>query len=949
MTLFERGEALSHLSALYAECGEGQERGAVITGAVGTGKTEIMRTFARDAIADGAVYCDAIASVAERTLQFGVIGQVFMSPELPMEARERAARLLEAGVIPAQVDHAHPNDLSTDKDRACVSHSLSKILADVADDLDRPLLIAIDDAHNADPASLQCLSSIIGRLRRVRFMLIISAANGLQLFNPGFLAVLPPEPYYRYIRLDLLAERGVESMLAEQIGNNSAKQLAAQCHAISGGNPIIVNSLIHDYWRSAKNSENQHLVIGPETIRAFLAMLHRCDSSMLGLARWLAIIGEWEDPTIAGRLAGLDNESTSRTLSALDCTGCFDGGRFRHPGLCAAVLDGLAPTEQAAMHARAAELLRIEGASAPVIADHLLAAKEPQAAWALPVLNGAAEQALSNGGVSRALNYLRLAQRLPTWQPHSEVTRAMLARAEWRINPALTMRHGTELITALQSGSFAGQDLPAWVSRLMWFGRADEAREVLRHIGDASEARSQIRIGQLDALQVWLSYLFPASHEAERTILAPDGVQSTPATVNPVLQAISLLVSTLTDGPGELTTSAEHLIEESPLNERTFGPVAAALATLLYGGQLGTADKWCAALQKDAAAQEAPTWQAVFAGLHSMIALRQGDLCAAETYAGTALAIIPTEGWGIGIVAPLSVLINVATLTGRYKKASAYLRTPVPDVLFETPPGMYYLQARGRFHCAKEDFRAALRDFQFIAHLMARWQMDLPTLVPWRSDAALAYLRLGRNELAHDLVVEQLKMLAPAHARERGTSLRMLAECGDPSKRLGRLGKAVKELQNSDDRLELAHALADLGRAYHAHGEIGQARKVRRRAHQIAKQCGASVLSNTLCPAQGTESADEEDKGNVNVALEPYRVLSKAEMRVAALAADGFSNRQIADKLFVTVSTVEQHLTRVYSKLKVGRRSDLPFWLHYGASELRLTGPGNRTRIPCMP
>jgi DNA-binding CsgD family transcriptional regulator len=52
--------------------------------------------------------------------------------------------------------------------------------------------------------------------------------------------------------------------------------------------------------------------------------------------------------------------------------------------------------------------------------------------------------------------------------------------------------------------------------------------------------------------------------------------------------------------------------------------------------------------------------------------------------------------------------------------------------------------------------------------------------------------------------------------------------------------------------------------------------------------------------------------------------LSDAELRVAALAAEGHSNREIANRLFITVSTVEQHLTRVYRKLKVRRRTDLP-------------------------
>ncbi|MBP5865592.1 hypothetical protein F6456_38940 [Streptomyces sp. LBUM 1484] len=54
------------------------------------------------------------------------------------------------------------------------------------------------------------------------------------------------------------------------------------------------------------------------------------------------------------------------------------------------------------------------------------------------------------------------------------------------------------------------------------------------------------------------------------------------------------------------------------------------------------------------------------------------------------------------------------------------------------------------------------------------------------------------------------------------------------------------------------------------------------------------------------------------------RPLSAAERRVASLAALGNSNREIADQLCVTISTVEQHLTRVYRKLNVTRRAELP-------------------------
>jgi DNA-binding CsgD family transcriptional regulator len=53
-----------------------------------------------------------------------------------------------------------------------------------------------------------------------------------------------------------------------------------------------------------------------------------------------------------------------------------------------------------------------------------------------------------------------------------------------------------------------------------------------------------------------------------------------------------------------------------------------------------------------------------------------------------------------------------------------------------------------------------------------------------------------------------------------------------------------------------------------------------------------------------------------------------AERRVATLAARGDTNREIARRLYITVSTVEQHLTRVYRKLNVAGREDLAVRLH---------------------
>ena len=55
----------------------------------------------------------------------------------------------------------------------------------------------------------------------------------------------------------------------------------------------------------------------------------------------------------------------------------------------------------------------------------------------------------------------------------------------------------------------------------------------------------------------------------------------------------------------------------------------------------------------------------------------------------------------------------------------------------------------------------------------------------------------------------------------------------------------------------------------------------------------------------------------------PATELTAAERRVAELAAEGLTNREIAQTLFVTVKTVEWHLRNTYVKLRIGSRRDL--------------------------
>ncbi|MGH3165519.1 MAG: LuxR C-terminal-related transcriptional regulator [Trebonia sp.] len=645
---------------------------------------------------------------------------------------------------------------------------------------------------------------------------------------------------------------------------------------------------------------------------------------MLSLARSLAILEHSSETSVAGRLAGLNNEATARALAALNRTGVLSDGRFRHPGLRAAVLDALTPYEQAAMHARAAACLQNEGAPAVEVARHLLAAEDSGTTWAIPVLNEAAEQALSHGRTSSALDYLKLAYRTSTSDSQRAAATAALARAEWRLDPAVSMRHYDVTLTTLRVSCFVEHDALAWVKRLMWFGRSTEARKLLGQIEDSSHSLDRSEIAQIPAIRLWLDTLFPFSGESPPLTCQSELAQVASVSASLMGQALSLLTSSLVGDTTQARATAEHVLQENRLEERTFVLLASALTNLIYSGRLEIAEYWCDSMQNAAIAQKALTWEAVLAAMRSMIAFRLGNLAGTEMWARKALTIIPAKSWGVGIGVPLSLLMQSSIEMGRDSEVLDHLRTPLPNEIFETPFGLHYLQVRGRFHYSRGNYGAAFRDFQLVRNLAVQWGIDFPALISWRTDIACALLRLGRNESARNVIAEQFGKLAPGQARERGISLRVMAACDDLAQRPRWLIRSSQELQRCKSKLELAYTLADLCRAYGDLGQTDHARHMGDQAYQIAKECGANLLCESIMPSTNEGSSARVDAINGIAAGSNRTILSKAEWRVAALAADGYSNREIAGRLFITVSTVEQHLTHVYSKLKVKHRTDLP-------------------------
>ena len=196
-----------------------------------------------------------------------------------------------------------------------------------------------------------------------------------------------------------------------------------------------------------------------------------------------------------------------------------------------------------------------------------------------------------------------------------------------------------------------------------------------------------------------------------------------------------------------------------------------------------------------------------------------------------------------------------------------------------------------------------------------------PELLPWRSGAALALLRSGRGREAAELAGRHhAETLGTGSAYAIAVALRTRAATVAGDLRVSLLREARASLDGVlADRL-LAQIDTDLaGALVLTHGsDTSEALAMLRAAEAYAGR-------QELWPLQGRvrRLLDHLGEAPQQVDSEAMATLTAAERRVAALAADGLTNRQIAEQLLVSVKAIEWHLSNVFRKLEIRSRKAL--------------------------
>jgi DNA-binding NarL/FixJ family response regulator len=844
-------------------------RGGVVlvSGPVGTGKTELLRGLAAQARDRGARVLRAGASRSGRTAPLGIVRQL----------------LAAAGAAPA-----------ADPARAA-HHEVMAALS--ADQPGVPLVVSVDDVHYADAESLAFLSYLARRIRYPPVLVVLTESVSERQLSPQFRAELLSQPHTRQLRLGLLPRDAAAAMLRERLGDPVADRVVDAYLEASGGNLRLLAALVED--RDAADGPAPGPVVGAAFGDAVMLCLHRSTASLVKLARALAVLDDPTPPAVLAELLNQDLWSTIRATNAAAEAGLIEAGRFRHPRAREAVLDGMLPEERLGLHRRAADVLHRADASVVAVARQLVAARpgpdDGGRDWIVPVLLDAAGRALDTDELDFGLDCLAVADTCCAGEEQRAAIRALQVGAQWRLDPQRSRPWLPELVAAARRGLLGGTAVLRLVSALMWFGAVDDALELLDRVPAEPGQGEFGTVMARYSSAAQLFYLFPGAVSRCTGPGAPDAARET-------YRQAAAIVEYMTGPPSEQQLAmAERILRQSKLGAESLGPIWISVEVLLRAEHTDRAAYWCDALLTETERRRLPVWSALFSVIRAMICYRQGELDEAAGHTRRAMALLPPPGWGVMVGLPLSLLVRLAVHEGALDEAAGHLRLPVPELMFETPAGLFYRRARGYYHLARGDQRAAAADFDACRSMCLAWNRDVPGFLPWRLDAAQVHLAAQQPERARQLALEQLELLGGHNQRTRGMTLRVLAAASEPAERPAILKEAVEALRAGEDRHELADALAHLVQALREVGEHNQARLTLRMSGRIA----------------GTDRAEP------SALPRPLDGLSEAELRVATLVAQGLTNREIAGRLSITVSTVEQHLTRIYKKLGVRGRSGL--------------------------
>jgi DNA-binding CsgD family transcriptional regulator len=925
LELLERESELGVVEELVGGVGRGG-RLLAIEGPPGIGKTALVAEAKVLARAAGLRVLGSRGSDFERSFSYGVVRQLF-EPLLASEsADERAGLMAGAAALAAPVfDPAQVATEPTADSPLAKLHGLYWLTANLAER--QPLMLAVDDLQWCDLPSLRWLAYLLPRMEGLEVIVVVGLRPVESGDDQALAGQIVSDPLATAIRPAALTVEATTRLLRERVSAEAEDGFSAACHRETGGNPLLLRELVGGLAAAqiAPVTDNAARVpeiaahAGSRAVSRRLASLPREATS---LAQAVAVLGDDADPRLAGALAGLDGRVASEAASALAVADVLRTQAplgFMHPLIGAAVYETLPPAERERLHAGAARLLLDDGSDPERAAVHLLRSPPGGDAQAVAGLRDAARQAGARGASESAVAYLRRALAEPPPEAERAELLAELGSVEADVDGEAAIEHLRSARELLEEPSRRAQ-IALVLGRQLFFLHSEEADGVYIGALDELHGADPELEHLLEAGLIHACLFVPSRHEQARPRLERIRSRVEGRTVGEkLLLSLLALHDAVSGAPAaEVVPLARRALADGELVRADVSGAVVPLCQVLGMADLDEVLIVFEDVLADAHRRGSTATYAAAKVFRAQTLLWRGDLTEAEGESREALALADTWGATARFAGHATAFLTDALMEqGRLDDAVASLARA--GSLPESAPRLYLRDSSSRLRILRGDLAGGVAELLDAGQGYESVGIRNPALIAWRSPGALALLQLGERDQAQRLAAEELELARDWGApRALGAALRVSGLAAGGKRGLALLEEAVDAVSDSPAKLEHAKARIEFGAALRRAGQRVQSREHLRRAAELASICGAAALAEraeTELLATGARPR--------RIALSGVESLTPSERRVAEMAAQGPSNREIAQALFVTQRTVEVHLTSVYRKLDISSRSQL--------------------------
>jgi DNA-binding CsgD family transcriptional regulator/ABC-type transport system involved in cytochrome c biogenesis ATPase subunit len=953
--LVGRDGELLLVDRLLEDIGSGESAVLVISGEAGIGKTSLIGEILRRGKERGYQLLSGRAAEFERELPFAVFSEALearlSAPEPELDHLDRLepdqlallSTVLPALATPGQatLEQAAPEQAQPGQHHRLLRalHALLETFAS-----ERPLVLVLDDVHWADSASVDLLCRLLHR-GLAQPSLLVLAARPTQT-EPRLRTALQEAERHRDARQLELAV--LSALAADQLLDDiEDRELRAVLYRQSGGNPFYLQQLAaaseHGVPLDSPPGAAGETGV-PATVRGAIgAEVDALSPVAQTLLQGAAVAGEPFEPDLAAEAATVAEQDTLTALDELlerDLIRASDAPRrvrFRHPIVRQAVYETAGAGWLLAAHGRAAAALQARGATASARAYHVERSARIGDQSAVALLTQAGQETMAHSPPSAAHWFEAALALTPEDEQNLQLRLGLLAQhaaalgiagrvqesrdalreflglspkepSQLRLQAAVLTAILDELLGTHRAGrrllldeldrlpDRAGRDAAELKRELAftcfldadWTAMADWARQSL-----AGECEGMVRVGALAALAL-----------AELGLHKPEQMQRSVSEATALFDELSD-EQVIAHNPGIAIwlgwaeICSEHFddaighLERCIAISRATGQQYLTVSLLAVQGQAlvltGRGEELNAVAE---AATEAAllsasdlfySWAMTLRGLTS---LQAGDLHEALSYGERGV------GAAAAASSPLSGIARVqlaATLLeiGEPKRCREQLMGA--DGELDLPPFPFY-----EAHCLELLVRAELElgERERAQELATRAEqaarrigLKLPLAHAYRARAAVL-LECGELHPAATAAIAAAEAAKEAGAPVEAARAQILA------------GKALAAANDRD---------AAIGRLEAAHGQLISCRAFRYsdEAARELRKLGRSV-------ARSVRGKRDE--------LGPLG-LTHRELEVMEQVTTGKTNREIAEGLFLSVRTVDRHLSRIFEKLDVNSRA----------------------------